>query len=115
MPTVYPITVGHEIVGKAIRVGKNVDGGIKIGDRVGVGAQSGSCLRGDCDQCSHDLEQHCQNQFVQTYGSKWPSGDTARGGFAKYWRGSGDFVFLIPESLASEDAAPMLCGKSILL
>ncbi len=31
--------VGHELVGTAVRVGKEVTG-IAVGDRVGVGAQS---------------------------------------------------------------------------
>ena len=75
-----------------------------------IGAQSGACLKGDCEACSHDFEQHC-HQMVQTYASNWPSGDQARGGFARYWRGSGDFVFSIPEALSSEAVAPMLCGK----
>jgi D-arabinose 1-dehydrogenase-like Zn-dependent alcohol dehydrogenase len=47
-PTNYPAVVGHEIVGKAVKVGQNVKG-IKLGDRVGVGAQSGSCL--ECEHC----------------------------------------------------------------
>jgi alcohol dehydrogenase (NADP+) len=47
-PTDYPAVVGHEIVGQAVKVGKNVKG-IKVGDRVGVGAQSGSCLT--CEMC----------------------------------------------------------------
>ena len=29
----YPVCVGHEIVGTAVRVGPNVEGGIKVGDR----------------------------------------------------------------------------------
>lgn len=37
-PTRYPVVVGHEIVGKAVRVGRGVQH-IKVGDRVGVGAQ----------------------------------------------------------------------------
>jgi alcohol dehydrogenase (NADP+) len=108
--TDYPVVVGHEIVGKAVRVGKNVTSGIQVGDRVGVGAQAGSCLRGDCEQCTHDDEQYCKNNFVMTYTGKWPSGAKAQGGYAKYWRGSGHFVFNIPESIPSEEAAPMLCG-----
>lgn len=37
MPAPYPIVVGHEIVGRAVKVGKEVKSGIKVGDRVGVG------------------------------------------------------------------------------
>lgn len=84
--------------------------GIKEGDRVGVGAQAGSCLKPDCDQCMHDDEQYCKNNFVMTYGGKWPDGSKAQGGYAKYWRGSGHFVFKIPDAIPSEEAAPMLCG-----
>lgn len=134
MPSPYPIVVGHEIVGRAVRVGKDVESGIKVGDRVGVGmwstthchsvlvmsltvfkgAQSGSCLKGDCEACTHDLEQHCP-EMVQTYCSNWPTGDQSRGGFAKYWRGSGEYVLPIPEALPSEAAAPMLCGAHDVL
>jgi len=44
----YPQVVGHEIVGIAVKVGKNVRH-VNAGDRVGVGAQSGSCL--ECQHC----------------------------------------------------------------
>ena len=51
--TNYPVVVGHEIVGKAVRVGSQIKH-IKVGDRVGVGAQSGSCAnqKGDCEACA---------------------------------------------------------------
>ena len=35
----YPCCVVHEIVDRAVRVGSGVEGGIKVGDRVGVGTQ----------------------------------------------------------------------------
>lgn len=44
----YPVCAGHEIVGKAVKVGANVKH-VKVGDRVGLGAQSSSC--GECDEC----------------------------------------------------------------
>lgn len=52
-PADYPLCVGHEIVGEVVRVGPLVTN-IKIGDRVGVGAQSGSChnQKGDCEACA---------------------------------------------------------------
>ena len=49
-PTNYPCCVGHEIVGRAVKVGNKVERGIKVGDRVGVGAQSSSCLKPDCER-----------------------------------------------------------------
>jgi alcohol dehydrogenase (NADP+) len=52
-PSNYPVCAGHEIVGEAVRVGSKVKD-IKVGDRVGVGAQAGSCQnqRGDCEACA---------------------------------------------------------------
>jgi alcohol dehydrogenase (NADP+) len=98
-------------VGKAVRVGSKAEGGIKIGDRVGVGAQSSSCLKAECPECADNNEQHCQNAMVSTYNSKYP-GDIGKayGGYADYWRGPSHFVLKIPDELSSEDAAPMLCG-----
>lgn len=45
--------VGHEIVGTAVRVGSEVSH-VKVGDRVGVGAQSDSCLgrTNKCEECA---------------------------------------------------------------
>lgn len=45
-----------------------------------------------------------------TYDSKYPNGDKSYGGYANYWRGPSHFVLKIPDSIPSEDAAPMLCG-----
>jgi alcohol dehydrogenase (NADP+) len=92
-------------------VGSKAEGGIKVGDRVGVGAQSSSCLKPDCAECCDNNEQQCQNAMVATYGAKYPGGlGKSYGGYADYWRGPSHFVFKIPEQLSSEEAAPMLCG-----
>jgi alcohol dehydrogenase (NADP+) len=53
---VSPICVGHEIIGKVLRVGPKVKG-FKPGDRVGVGAQVQSCMK--CPQCKSDNENYC--------------------------------------------------------
>jgi alcohol dehydrogenase (NADP+) len=44
----YPQVVGHEIVGKVVRVGKDVKH-LKVGDVAGVGAQCDSCM--ECENC----------------------------------------------------------------
>ena len=62
-PSTLPLVVGHEIVGHAVRVGKNVKG-VKVGDRVGVGAQVWSCM--ECRQCKDGYENYCPKQ-VDTY------------------------------------------------
>lgn len=113
-PTLYPCIVGHEIIGEAVKVGSKAEKGIKVGDRVGVGAQSASCLKPECEECSSGLEQHCQIANTNTFSDKYKQGaakgDKTYGGYADYWRGPSHFVFKIPDALPSDIAAPMLCG-----
>jgi alcohol dehydrogenase (NADP+) len=63
-----PAVVGHEIVGVAKRVGSAVKG-IKVGDRVGVGAQIGSCY--DCRLCKNHNENYCA-KMIDTYVRRLP-------------------------------------------
>ncbi|KAJ9129902.1 Alcohol dehydrogenase-like protein [Coniochaeta hoffmannii] len=103
----FPLAVGHEIVGKAIRVGPKVTL-IKEGQRVGVGAQSYSCL--ECRQCKNDNETYCKHQ-LDTYGAVWPdSGVVSQGGYSSHVRTHEHWVFPIPDALPSTIAAPMLCA-----
>ena len=84
---------------------------IKVGDRVGVGAQGRSCLREDCVECSAGMESYCSRGMIGTYGSVHPNDiGKSYGGYATYNRSNSHFVFKIPEGLKSEHAAPMLCG-----
>lgn len=72
-----------EIVGTALRVGPKVSL-IKPGQRVGVGAQSYSCL--DCRQCKNENETYCPDQ-LDTYGAKWPdTGIISQGGYSSHVR-----------------------------
>ncbi|KOS16988.1 NADP-dependent alcohol dehydrogenase 6 [Escovopsis weberi] len=101
-----PLCVGHEIVGKVMRVGDHVSN-VKEGDRVGVGAQIYACL--ECDLCKANNENYCESQ-VATYNDKYPDGSFAQGGFASHIRAHEHFTFKIPEALESKDAAPLLCA-----
>lgn len=84
---------------------------IKVGDRVGVGAQARSCLQPDCPDCSVGHENYCIRGSVNTYDSKYPGGEgISKGGYADYNRTNSNFVFKIPDGLPSEHAAPLLCG-----
>ncbi|CAO3640809.1 unnamed protein product [Cunninghamella echinulata] len=105
-PADYPCVVGHEIVGVCTRVGANVTR-FKVGDRIGVGAQSASC--GECKQCENDHENICST-WVGTYNSHWKNGDKTYGGYADKWRGNHHFVFKIPEKMTNEIAATFLCA-----
>ncbi|KAI1655833.1 NADP-dependent alcohol dehydrogenase C [Daldinia decipiens] len=109
-PTPYPCVVGHEIVGKAIRVGANVKH-VKVGDRVGVGAQARTCQKSTCPECSNGLESYCREGLINTYGSIYPDGEgKTYGGYADYNRTNGHWVFKIPDGVDSATVAPMLCG-----
>jgi alcohol dehydrogenase (NADP+) len=101
-----PLCVGHEIIGKAIKVGSKVKD-IKVGDRVGVGAQSGADLT--CNNCKADQENYCPNQ-IDTYGAKYPDGTVSQGGYSSHARVHQYFTFKIPDGLDTANAAPMLCA-----
>jgi len=101
-----PICVGHEVIGKAVKVGDKVKD-IKVGDRVGVGAQIASCL--ECRLCKTDQENYCPHK-VDTYGAPYPDGTIAQGGFASHIRAHEYFTFPIPKDIPIEMAAPMLCA-----
>ncbi|KAJ6259214.1 NADP-dependent alcohol dehydrogenase [Drechslerella dactyloides] len=108
----YPYVVGHEIVGRVVRVGSKVSH-VKVGDRVGVGAQSDACL--ECDLCKNGNETYCDH-FVQTYDGIHKNGDRSMGGYADNARVPGSFVInLNPYSnIPSEILAPMLCGGATM-
>lgn len=96
----------HEIVGKVTRVGSQVKG-IKVGDRAGIGAQIGSCLK--CRPCESNNENYCP-QGIETYNSEYPDGVRTQGGYSTAIRAHERFVFPIPDALESRYAASMLCA-----
>ena len=108
----YPIIVGHEIVGKVTKKGKNVKH-LELGDRVGCGAQCGACLnqgKESCRGCSTGNENHCTQGNIGTYNGKYPDGERSQGGYADYKRFHSKFAFKIPEAIPSAEAAPLLCA-----
>lgn len=95
----FPLVPGHEIIGTVVAIGAAVKK-FKIGQRVGIGWQCRSCL--ECDECYRGEENLCvQGQGVAV---------RHHGGFAERVRSHARFIFLIPEKLKSENAAPLLCG-----
>ncbi|KAL5521737.1 ADH6_2 [Sanghuangporus sanghuang] len=101
-----PMIVGHEIAGTAVRVGSKVQG-IKVGDRVGVGAQIGSCY--ECKYCKSDNEQYCP-KMIDTYASKYPDGVRTQGGYSNGIIAHEQFVFPLPAGVSNAEACSMLCG-----
>ncbi len=106
-----PICVGHEVVGHAVKVGPAVKT-VKVGDRVGVGAQIWACLK--CPQCKSDNENYCPH-MVDTYGAPYPKDvdpdeTISQGGYSSHIRAHEYFTFPIPDEIPSHMAAPMLCA-----
>ncbi len=95
----YPLVPGHEIVGTVSALGSDVKT-LEIGQRVGVGWQSGSCL--ECEWCSTGNENLCKESSATCVGNY--------GGFAEKIIVDSRFAFKIPDRLESENAAPLLCG-----
>jgi alcohol dehydrogenase (NADP+) len=110
--TRYPIVPGHEIAGVVTAVGSGV-GRFKVGDRVGVGCMVDSCRQ--CKPCLEGEEQYCVPGMTQTYGSPDPKGaevnqKITQGGYSTAIVVDQDFVVNIPDALALDAAAPLLCA-----
>ncbi len=95
----YPIVPGHEVVGKISALGEAVSS-LKIGDTVGLGWFSASCMT--CDQCmagDHNLCLSAEQTIVGRYG-----------GFADKVRCSAEWATLLPEGVDPKKAGPLFCG-----
>ncbi len=95
----YPRIPGHEAVGLIDAVGSGVIGW-KPGQRVGVGWHGGYCSQ--CDPCRRGEFFACQRSAT--------TGVTVDGGYAQYMVAPTSALALVPESLSSVDAAPLMCA-----
>ena len=105
----YPMVPGHEIVGRVVKIGKNVTK-FKIGDLAGIGCMVDSC--GQCEPCRHDLEQYCDNGNVQTYNDsfRYSTGEKTYGGYSTRYVVVEKFACKVPENLDTQAVAPLLCA-----
>lgn len=95
----YPFVPGHEIVGTVVAAGERVKR-VKVGDRVGVGWFSGSCLA--CPQClagDHNLCTTAEQTMIGRHG-----------GFADRVRANWEWATPIPAALDPVKVGPMFCG-----
>jgi D-arabinose 1-dehydrogenase-like Zn-dependent alcohol dehydrogenase len=97
--TSYPLVPGHEIAGVIAALGEDVRGW-EVGQRVGVGWFGGNC--GYCRPCRHGEPMSCENMGIP--------GITFDGGYADYVVVRHNAPALIPDDLAAEEAAPLLCA-----
>ena len=95
----YPLVAGHEIIGTVCALGSDVTH-FKIGDKIAVAWQQGSC--GQCTWCQTQHEEVCEHIEAICL--------THRGGFADKMIVNADFAYLLPRQLTNAAAAPLLCA-----
>lgn len=106
--TTYPCVPGHEIVGRVVKVGREVKK-FREGELAAVGCMVDSCRT--CQNCRDDLEQFCDNGPTFTYNSKDKNtGGTTYGGYSKSIVVDHDFVLRISDKLDLAATAPLLCA-----
>jgi propanol-preferring alcohol dehydrogenase len=98
----YPVTPGHEIVGRVLEAGAGVSE-LSVGDRVGVPWLGWTC--GVCDYCKEGLENLCDRAKF--------TGCTLDGGYARYAVADARYCMPIPERYTDAQAAPLLCAGLI--
>ena len=96
------VTPGHQAVGRVDALGPGV-GGPPIGTRVGIAWLHRAC--GACRFCARGDENLCLAPRF--------TGWDVDGGFAELAVAAVPFVYELPEALAPEQAAPLLCAGII--
>jgi uncharacterized zinc-type alcohol dehydrogenase-like protein len=95
----YPLVPGHEIVGTVAALGPQAKG-LKLGQRVGVGWFTGSCMH--CGYCIGGDQHLCAQRSETIVGN--------HGGFAARVRAHWAWAFPLPEALDAASAGPLFCG-----
>ena len=95
----YPRVPGHEISGRIDAVGADVTQW-KPSQRVGVGWHGGHCFI--CDPCRRGNFILCKNEKI--------TGLTYDGGYAEYVVIPAEAVAAMPDELAADEAAPLMCA-----
>lgn len=95
----YPLVPGHEVVGKVVSVGRNIQRH-KIGDTVGLGWHSGYC-----DHC-----RYCEQGEHNLCGASKATIIARHGGFADKVRASESAVVKLPNGIDLKAAGPLFCG-----
>jgi len=97
--TQYPIVPGHEIIGEIVAAGNAVKN-LKVGDTVGLGWMSSSCM--SCSECMSGDHNLCSNSEGTIIGR--------HGGFAEYVRSHWSWAIPIPKGMDLSKTGPLLCG-----
>jgi uncharacterized zinc-type alcohol dehydrogenase-like protein len=95
----YPLVPGHEVAGRVVAMGDHVKG-LKMGQRVGLGWFSQSCLH--CPQCLSGDHNLCVTGEQTIVGR--------HGGFANRVRCHWLWAVPLPDALDPTAAGPLFCG-----
>jgi len=98
----YPITPGHEIVGRAIELGPSVTR-VRLGDRIGVPWLAQAC--GVCRYCRAGQENLCEYARFTGY--------SVDGGYAEEVLADARFCLPLPGDAPAAQLAPLLCAGLI--
>ncbi|MEU0129969.1 MULTISPECIES: NAD(P)-dependent alcohol dehydrogenase [unclassified Streptomyces] len=104
---IFPMVPGHEIAGLVTETGSGVTK-FAVGDRVGVGCMVDSCR--ECENCKAGLEQYCVKGNTGTYNALDKNGEPTYGGYSTHIVVDENYTVRIPEGLALDEAAPLLCA-----
>ncbi len=105
--SIFPMVPGHEIVGTVEQVGGEVKK-FQVGDSVGVGCFVDSCRT--CVSCTKGLEQYCESGMTFTYNGRDKDEQPTYGGYSKDIVVDEDYALTIPDGLALDGVAPLLCA-----
>ncbi|MBC8123521.1 MAG: NAD(P)-dependent alcohol dehydrogenase [Gemmatimonadaceae bacterium] len=98
--TTYPFVPGHEVVGTVSALGKDVKKPLEVGQRVGLGWYSRSCMV--CEWCmsgDHNLCLTAESTIVGRYGA-----------FADRVRAHEGWVIPLPDDVNPAMVGPLFCG-----
>lgn len=116
-PFPTPCILGHEMVGKIIKLGKNLthdflNNKLSVGDRI-TWSMTASC--GNCYFCKiANLPQKCVKLFKYGHvtSDKHPH---FTGGYAKYVKiVDGSYIFKIPPDLSDKEVVPLMCAGATI-
>jgi propanol-preferring alcohol dehydrogenase len=97
----YPIVPGHQVVGRVVACGDTCT--LEAGARVGAAWLGSTCQ--NCRYCSDQHENLCDDARFNGY--------QINGGYADHMLADSRYVFALPEDVAAEHLAPLLCGGLI--
>lgn len=95
----FPLVPGHEIVGAVSQVGPAVRH-LKVGDHVGLGWFSASCMH--CDSCMDGAHNLCPDSEETIVGR--------HGGFADKVRCHSSWAVKLPKEMDLSKTGPLFCG-----